>query len=247
MPPIDRREFLQYAAGAALGIAAGSTPVRPPGRPAVVCVFLRGGVDGLSLVVPHGDPLFYRRRPRIAIASRDVIDLNGYFGLHPALAPLRHWWDNGSLTIAPAAGFPSRTRSHLDAQERVDRWLERTGAVVVNSWGWDTHLNQRAALDARLHGLARELDAFARAADPRMRDVVVITISEFGRTVRENAYGGTDHGHATALLAFGGPVARGIRGGWPGLETESADIAVTTDVRDLFDAVAPLHTGASHA
>lgn len=242
---MDRREFL--AISGAVALARRPSP-RLDSRPAVVAVFLRGGVDGLSLVVPHGDPLLYEKRPRIAVPARDIIDLDGYFGLHPALAPLRHWWENGSLAIAPAAGFPSRVRSHLDGQQRVEQWLDHIGAVRWDSWGWDTHLDQRAtdgAFAARLRRLALDLDALARGLGSRMRDTVIITVSEFGRTVGENAFGGTDHGHATAVLAIGGPVrGRAIVGTWPGGGLERDDVAVTTDTRDLFGAVVPLHTGA---
>jgi uncharacterized protein (DUF1501 family) len=239
---MGRREFLAIGSAAVLGARVA---VRPSGQPAVVAVFLRGGVDGLSLVVPHGDPLLYQKRPRLAIPARGIIDLDGYFGLHPALAPLRHWWDTGSLAIAPAAGFPSRVRSHVDGQQRVEQWLDRIGAERWDSWGWDTHLDQRSggAFDARLRRLAVDLDAFARDRSSRMRDTVIITVSEFGRTVGENAFGGTDHGHATVLLAFGGPVrGRAIVGTWPGLARH--DVAVTADTRDLFGAMVPLHTGA---
>lgn len=240
------------AIGSAVAVGAPvRPPVRPSARPTVVAVFLRGGVDGLSLVVPHGDRLLYEKRPRIAVPARRVIDLDGYFGLHPALEPLRHWWDNGSLAVAPAAGFPSRVRSHLEGQQRVERWLDRIGAVRWDSWGWDTHLEQGVTdgvFAARLRRLALDVDAYARDLGSRMRDTVILTVSEFGRTIGENSCGGTDHGHATALLAFGGPVRAGGRGGgaivggWPGLERD--DLAVTSDARDLFAAVVPLHTGA---
>src|SRR5439155_21075750 len=65
----------------------------PPNRPILVCLFQRGAVDGLNMIVPHGDALYYRERPRIAVPATDVIDLDGYFGLHPRLAPLKPWWD----------------------------------------------------------------------------------------------------------------------------------------------------------
>jgi len=83
----------------------------------------------------------------------------------------------------------------------------------------------------------------------RMRSVVVLTMSEFGRTIRENGNGGTDHGHATAMLVLGGPVNGGrVLGRWPGLDSssrfEGRDVAVTTDFRDLFAEVLARHLGA---
>ena len=82
-----------------------------------------------------------------------------------------------------------------------------------------------------------------------MRDVVVLTMSEFGRTIRENGNVGTDHGHATAMFALGGPVNGGkVLGKWPGLDPatrfEGRDLAVTTDFRDLFGEILTRHLGA---
>lgn len=256
MPEIDRRAFIQTGASALLSLGVVRPAVRPSDRPTLVCLFLRGGVDGLSMIVPHGDALYYQARPRTAIPASNVIDLDGYFGLHKSLAALKPFWDDGRLTVIPAAGCPETTRSHLEAQRRIDAMLARRGAVtcatlahvgrlidtgrapppaiaVVNVGGWDTHLNQGACvgrLATRLQQLSRDIAAFAQ----RRRGVTILTISEFGRTVAENRNGGTDHGHATAMLALGDlPRARGgVWGSWPGLGT--ADVAVTTDFRELF-------------
>ena len=119
--------------------------------------------------------------------------------------------------------------------------------------GWDTHVNQGASegqLAARLKELGDGLAAFARDLGERMRDVVVLTMSEFGRTVRENGNSGTDHGHATAMLVMGGPVSGGrVLGRWPGLDPaqrfEGRDVAVTTDFRDLFGEILARHFGAT--
>jgi len=371
--------FLARAAFAAtrLGAHASTGPV-------LVCLFQRGAVDGLNMIVPHGDRIYYDERPRIAIPARDVVNLDGYFGLHPSLAALKPLWDNKSLAIIHAAGSPDSTRSHFDAQDYMesgtpgrkatpDGWLNRycehdrdhlatpfravafgprlprilagtapslaiqdlqafglrapepardrltgafeqlyagaaTGLLASSSQeafeaiqllkrvnptqyqpaggavyprgrlgtamlqiaqllkanvglrvafaevaGWDTHVNQGASdgqLAARLADLGQALAAFAQDLGDGMRDVVVLTMSEFGRTIRENGSRGTDHGHATAMMALGGPVNGGkVLGRWPGLDPaqrfEGRDVAVTTDFRDLFGEVLASHMRAT--
>jgi len=358
-------------------------PLTASDRPTLVCLFQRGAVDGLNMIVPHGDPLYYRERPRIAVPQTDVVDLDGYFGLHPRLAALKPLWDNKSLAAIHAVGSPDSTRSHFDAQDYMesgtpgvkatsDGWLNRycehdrehqqtpfravafsarlprilagsapslaiddlqafglrapgaardrltrafeelyagaaTGLVSTSSQeafaavqqlkqanpaqyqpangaayprgrfghallqiaqlikadvglhvafadvtGWDTHVNQGASegqLAARLAEFGGALAAFAQDLGERMRDVVVLTMSEFGRTIQENGNSGTDHGHATAMLVLGGPVNGGkVLGEWPGLDPaqrfEGRDVAVTTDFRDLFAEVLARHLGA---
>jgi uncharacterized protein (DUF1501 family) len=376
--------FLDRAAYA----LAGTPGARATGR-TLVCLFQRGAVDGLSMVVPHGDAHYYRERPRIAIPRNTLVDLDGHFGLHPALAPLKPFWDSGSLAAVQAVGSPDVTRSHFDAQDYMesgtpgvkstpDGWANRycrhnqehrdtpfravafgpqlprilagtapalaiddlrtfgvgnrapangraasekltrafealyegtaTGLLATSAeesfeairmlrtanpsaqrpgagaeyprgrlgqslmqiaqlikadlgveiafadmGGWDTHINQGAdqgQLAARLRELGGALAAFATDLGERMRDVCVLTMSEFGRTVRENGNGGTDHGHGTSMLVMGGSV-RGKRvvGRWPGLDPaerfEGRDVAVTTDFRDLFGEVLTRHLGTS--
>ena len=354
-------------------------------RPILVCLFQRGAVDGLNMIVPHGDPIYYQERPRIAVPEKDVLDLDGYFGLHPGLAALKPLWEAKTLAAIHAIGSPDATRSHFDAQDYMesgtpgvkatpDGWLNRycqhdrehqdtpfravafgpqlprilagtapslaiddlqafglrapqpaardrltrafeelyagsaTGLLSTSSreafdavqmlkrldpgqyrpangadyprgrlgkalleiaqlikadiglqvafadvTGWDTHVNQGATegqLAGRLGELGEALAAFTRDVGERMRDVVVLTMSEFGRTVRENGSSGTDHGHATAMLVLGGPVQGGrVLGKWPGLDPaqrfEGRDVAVTTDFRDLFAELLARHLGAT--
>jgi uncharacterized protein (DUF1501 family) len=353
-------------------------------RPTLVCLFQRGAVDGLSMVVPHGDREYYAERQRIAIPREQLVDLDGHFGLHPRLAPLAPLWKAGSLAVVQAVGSPDSTRSHFDAQDYMetgtpgekatrDGWLNRvcqhdrehadtpfkavafgpqlpralagsaptlaiddlrafgvkapgagardrltrafeelyegsaTGLLASSSaegfeavqmlrqadpgryepangadyppgrlgrslmqiaqlikadlgleiafadaGGWDTHVNQgsdQGQLAGRLDELGRALAAFAQDLGDRLADVVVLTMSEFGRTVRENGTGGTDHGHATAMFVLGGGVRGGrVLGRWPGLDPaqryEGRDLAVTTDFRDLFGEVVSAHLGA---
>lgn len=380
------------------------------GKKTLICVFQRGAVDGLNTVVPFGDAGYARGRRSIAVPAPTraagpggAIDLDGFFGLHPALEPLADLYRRGDLAALHAVGSPHPTRSHFDAQEYMetavpgdksvaDGWLNRAlaasspdgcaacrgrtladgpahaadhatgqralgaaalrgialgsalpkalrgthpalaipdldglglpggseasfarlwraeeGDVVagaadeafealarlreadpggyrpapgvayprgpfggalrqvaqlvksdvgveiafVDVGGWDTHVAQGGAegqLANRFSELGRGLRALHDDLGDRMEDVVVLTMSEFGRTVAENGSGGTDHGHATCMLAMGGGVRGGrVHGRWPGLARESLyegrDLAVTTDFRDLFAEVADRHLG----
>ena len=106
----------------------------------LICLFQRGAADALNIVVPHGDAAYYALRPNIAIArpgaDGGAIDLDGFFGLHPAMSPLKPLWDRGLLAPVHAVGSPSATRSHFDAQDFMesgtpdvkgtpDGWLNR--------------------------------------------------------------------------------------------------------------------------
>jgi uncharacterized protein (DUF1501 family) len=120
--------------------------------------------------------------------------------------------------------------------------------------GWDTHVNQGGAngqLANRLGDFARSIAALVTDLGDRMADVVILTMSEFGRTVRQNGNGGTDHGHAGAMFVVGGSVQGGRRvfGRWPGLEPEQLyegrDLALTTDFRTIFAEIVGKHLGAA--
>src|SRR5687768_8296478 len=112
----------------------------------LICLFQRGAADALNIVVPHGERAYYGMRPSIAIpqpsrgAVGGALDLDGFFGLHPSLAPLKPLWDRGMLAPVHAVGSPSATRSHFDAQDYMetatpdvkgtrDGWLNRYLAV----------------------------------------------------------------------------------------------------------------------
>jgi uncharacterized protein (DUF1501 family) len=383
-PMLTRRALLK---GGACALAAVAAPPRFLARAALaadarrqvlVAVFQRGAVDGLSMVVPYGDRDYAGARASIAI--RAPIDLDGFFGLHPTLAPLAGLWQSRTLAVVHACGSPDNTRSHFDAQDYMesgtpgvkstpDGWLARAaatrpspaspfravglgptlpralrgeaGAISLASLdrfdvrasgeataarrgfeslyaqtvhdllhgtgretfeavrmlkranasrlapannaeyprsrlgqslrqiaqliradvgleiaftdadGWDTHVGQGAEqgqLAARLRDFGASLAAFTQDLGDRMSDVVVLTMSEFGRTVAENGNRGTDHGHATAMLLLGGGVRGGrVYGRWPGLAREqlyeARDLAVTTDFRALFAEVAGRHLG----
>jgi uncharacterized protein (DUF1501 family) len=346
-------------------------------RRVLVAIFQRGAVDALNMVVPHGEKAYYNYRPAIAVPRERVIDLDGHFGLHPALAPLKSAWDSRQLAIVHAVGSPDATRSHFDAQDYMesgtpgvkstrDGWLNRAlpkdappspvravsmgpalartlrgsqPAVAVQSLdsfrvaesakfeemyaraadkplaaagrdtfeavkliesirkqayspangaeypngrfgqslrqigqlikadvglevafadlgGWDHHVNEVGATidQGPLANLLREfggaLAAFHRDLENRLDDVVIVTMSEFGRTARENGNRGTDHGHGGAMLMLGGRVNGGrVLGDWPGLAPEQLyegrDLAVTTDFRDALGEVVAGHLGAA--
>ena len=392
---LSRRIFLRNAALAMVG--AGSAPLwlqraalasDTPGRrrKILVAIFQRGAADGLNVVVPHGEKRYYEMRPTISVprpspanAADSAIDLDGFFGLHPSLAPLKPLWDREQLAIVHAAGSPDPTRSHFDAQDYMesgtpgfkatsDGWLNRAlppaagtpspvravslgpvlaralkgknGAVAVENLGnfsirdaaasrvlesmyrgtddqilggtgretfeavallrsigktpyqpsagadyprgkfgdsmrqiaqlikadvgvevafadiggWDHHVNEMGPkasvgqLATRLSEFGSSLAAFYQDLGDRMGDIVVVTMSEFGRTARENGNRGTDHGHANAMFLMGGPVKGGkVYGEWPGLDPEQLyqqrDLALTTDFRDVLGEAVRSHLG----
>src|SRR2546423_3191378 len=337
-------------------LAQGRAPLTGGRRKTLIAIFQRGAVDGLNMVVPHGEKNYYEFRPTLAVprkgdAGEAVVDLDGFFGLHPALAGFKPLWDAKHLAIVHAVGSPDNTRSHFDAQDYMesgtpglkataDGWLNRFlqaqtdpkaspfravaltqnlprvlqgraptlaisnlndfsvcagqySAAVQGSFediyeqaagdalkgtgretfeaidflkrvnpqqykpengaqyprtqfgnallqiaqlikanvglevaftdigGWDTHVNEgsaRGQLALRLTEFGQGITALYQDLGQRMDDVCILTMSEFGRTVRENGNRGTDHGHANAMFIIGGAVRGGrVHGQWPGL------------------------------
>jgi uncharacterized protein (DUF1501 family) len=149
----------------------------------------------------------------------------------------------------PAGEF-GRSLRQIAQLIRADAGVE---VAFADLGGWDTHVGQGGAdgqLARRLRELALGIRALHDDLGERMEDVVILTMSEFGRTVAENGTGGTDHGHANCMLALGGSVAGGrVLGDWPGLEPEQLhdgrDLRVTTDFRDVFAEVAGKQLGAT--
>jgi uncharacterized protein (DUF1501 family) len=358
-------------------------------RKTLIAIFQRGAVDGLNVVVPYGESNYYNLRPNIAIpkpngGAEAALNLDGFFGLHPALAGFKPLWDSKRLAIVHAAGSPDNTRSHFDAQDYMesgtpgvkstqDGWLNRflqsktdpqkslfravsmtqqmpramqgkaptiamanladfniragqSSAAVQGGFeamydqavndtlrgtgketfeainylkqvnpaqykvengatypqtpfgnslrqiaqlikagvglevaftdvgGWDTHVNegnQQGQLSNLLRQFSNAIAALYTDLGQRMDDVVILTMSEFGRTVKENGNRGTDHGHANAMFVVGNTVRGGkVYGDWPGLKTdqlyEGRDLALTTDFRDVFSEVAQKHLGATN-
>jgi uncharacterized protein (DUF1501 family) len=355
-----------------------------PRKKILVAIFQRGAADGLNVIVPHAEKAYYSLRPTIAVprpgnGEGAAIDLDGFFGLNPALASLKPLYDNQHLAIVDAVGSPDPTRSHFDAQDYMesgtpglkataDGWMNRAlpknrekssplravslgpvlpramrgdrSAIAVQNvgdfqvrnqpasqafeklymdskdpvlqatgretfeavalldsvrkqnytpssgaeyprgrfgdslrqvaqlikadvgvemafadlGGWDHHVNEigQNASQGQLPNLLREfgqaLSAFWSDLGDRMNDVVLVTMSEFGRTARENGNRGTDHGHANCMFVMGGAVKGGkVYGRWPGLESEQLyegrDLALTTDFRDVLGELVARHIG----
>jgi uncharacterized protein (DUF1501 family) len=175
----------------------------------------------------------------IARAGRDALD---------AVDALRA---AGALRPRELGGFEGRLGSQLETVARVARADLGLAAACVDVQGWDTHIRQGAAEGAlaRAAGeLAKGLAAFLRALESRMDDVLVLVVTEFGRTVEPNGSGGTDHGRASVALALGGAVAGGrVYGHWPGVAPEAREdgryLRVTTDGRHVL-AEGARHLGA---
>ncbi len=147
---MNRRKFLLltgiFGTSAVFGIGSHgwfakdfATATNSPKR--LIAIFLRGAVDGLNVVVPYGDSAYYDARPLIAIAppnqASGALDLDGHFGLHPALAPLMPLWQQGSLAFVHASGSQDKTRSHFDAQDYME---SGTPGIKTTQDGWMNRL-----------------------------------------------------------------------------------------------------------
>jgi uncharacterized protein (DUF1501 family) len=389
---ITRRVFLHNSALAVVGTAAVPSfltraafgaPEGNTRNKRLVVIFQRGAADGLNIVVPHAEPQYYAMRPSINIPRKAVIDLDGFFGLHPSLAAFQPLWQQRHLAIVHASGSPDPTRSHFDAQDFMesgtpglkatdDGWLNRSlhtmpeaspkspfraialgpslprilsgsePAVAMNNindftvggrgpkpspaasafqamydhsldtvlhttgeetfdavrmlkaadpgkytpapganyprgrfgdslrqlaqlikanlgvqvafadiGGWDHHVNEGATegqIANVLRDFSQSLAAFWTDLGDLGEDTVVVTMSEFGRTARENGNRGTDHGHANVMFVLGGPVKGGkVYGRWPGLDQsqlyEGRDLALTTDFRQVIGEAVARHMG----
>lgn len=345
-------------------------------RQRLIVIFLRGAVDGLNVVVPYSETAYYQARPQIAIPQPGkeggALDLDGRFGLHPALAPLMPEWQQSSLAFVHACGSPDPTRSHFDAQQYMenatpgdkhtqDGWMNRLLGVIsqktpiqavsvgeTTPWifsgrmpvaniasgrnasrplaiddrpqlaaafdqlyggndaisqtyrqgrmahqailndldsemnlanngaplpdgfasdaqrlaqlmvkdpriqlgfmalgGWDTHVNQgstQGQLARNLKKLGSGLATLVNGLGSVYQNTTIVVMSEFGRTVKQNDNGGTDHGHGNVMWVLGGKIRGGkVYGEWPGLSTaqlyQGRDLAITTDFRDVISAV----------
>jgi uncharacterized protein (DUF1501 family) len=181
----SRRLFLKSGAMAMLslgfapafvGRAAAAAATR---RKLLITIFQRGAVDGLNMVVPYGEPAYYALRRSIAIArpgqANGAIDLDGFFGLHPAAAPLKPLWDNRSLAIVHACGSPDATRSHFDAQDYME---SATPGVKSTRDGWLNRYLQGGTDRNPLRGVAvtRQMP---RTLQGRAPSLAVGSVDEF--------------------------------------------------------------------
>ncbi len=138
---INRRFFLHKGALAVAGTTAmpnflvRSVLAQAAGAPGqrLVVVFQRGAADGLNVVVPYQEKNYYRMRPSIAIPQNQVVDLDGFFGLHPSLAAFKPLYAAGNLAIVHACGSPDMSRSHFDAQDFME---SGTPGVKITEDGW---------------------------------------------------------------------------------------------------------------
>jgi uncharacterized protein (DUF1501 family) len=157
--------------------------------------------------------------------------------------PQQHQPANGA--VYPRSAF-GQSLFQIAQLIKADIGLE---AAFADVGGWDTHANQgasRGQLAFRLQDFSQGITALYKDLGERMRNIVILTMTEFGRTIRQNGSGGTDHGHASCLFALGGPVKGGkVYGRWPGLAAEQLyegrDLALTTDFRDVFAEVVKRH------
>jgi uncharacterized protein (DUF1501 family) len=196
--------------------------------------FIRRGLE--ALYAGSGDPLLAAP----ALETFQAIDL-----LRQA-DPARYEPDEGA---AYPRAEPGRSLLQVAQLIKAGVGLE---IAFVEGGGWDHHVNEggaRGLLANQLRPFGRALAAFARDLGDRLEDVVLVTLTEFGRTAAENGNRGTDHGHASVMLLMGGTVKGGaVHGPWPGLDRErlfeGRDLALTTDFRDVLAEVLTVHLGA---
>jgi uncharacterized protein (DUF1501 family) len=232
---LSRRGFLgrALATGALAGLAGAGLDTRLAfADPAytgdtLVVLSLRGGFDGLSVVVPHGDPAYYQARPGIGVPRAQLLGADSMFGLHPALAPLLPFWQGGTLGAVHAVGQSDPTRSHFAAMEEMERaapgtslrtgWIDRMlgvrgvsgvfGGVAVGSAlapralagpGPDLALNSIDSFDLYGDGdLAGALRTMYADAPPAVAAPANATLAAVGTTTRLKEAGYTPAGGAT--------------------------------------------------
>lgn len=355
-----RRAFLKASGIALFSASVGGNPLlltrtaravpKPElfrNRKVLVTIFQRGAMDGLMAVPKFNDPMLAKFRPRLRMSAAHsagdaaIIDLDGTFGLHPALSSFASLYKEQRLAIVHGVGSPHTTRSHFDAQDYMETgtpgqkgtgsgWLNRAYGLMkhgaspfravsmtpalprllsgdapalaisnlkefgvrpmgvldskpkndvvypksplgqslryiaqliktdvgievafAESGGWDTHVQQGTANGAfarHARDLSQSITAFWNDLGAFQDDVVLMTMTEFGRAVHENSSGGTDHGRASCFFVLGNNVAGGkVYGSVPELVPEELeegrDLPVTTDFRSVFSAVASKQLG----
>jgi uncharacterized protein (DUF1501 family) len=166
---MNRRFFLHKGALAVAGTAAmpnflvRSVLAQAGSKPGqkLVVIFQRGAADGLNVVVPYQEKNYYKMRPSIAIPQKQVLDLDGFFGLHPSLSPFKPLYDQGQLAIVHACGSPDMSRSHFDAQDYME---SGTPGVKGTDDGWLNRALQAEDLVHRCSGTCEAHTAFRALA-----------------------------------------------------------------------------------
>jgi len=187
----SRRVFLKQ--GACAFVSLGFAPsfltrtafaAGASGRPKLlIAIFQRGAVDGLSVIVPFGDPDYYRARPSIAIARPNggehaSIDLDGFFALNPRLQPLKPLWDARQLAVVHACGSPDSTRSHFDAQDYMET---ATPGVKNTTDGWlNRYLHAKQTSDATPFRAVALTPQLPRTLQGSAAALAVTQIGQFG-------------------------------------------------------------------
>ncbi|HEV2826432.1 MAG TPA: DUF1501 domain-containing protein [Pyrinomonadaceae bacterium] len=166
-------------------VALGQNRERQNGgrRKTLIAIFQRGAVDGLNMVVPHGERSYYDLRPSIAIAkpqagnTESAIDLDGFFGLHPSLAQFKPLWDSKRLAIVHAAGSPANTRSHFDAQDYME---SATPDVKSTADGWlNRYLQSKADPERSLFRAVSLTQTMPRVLQGRAPAIAMSNLADF--------------------------------------------------------------------
>ncbi|HEX8422749.1 MAG TPA: hypothetical protein VF634_05020, partial [Pyrinomonadaceae bacterium] len=192
-------------------------------RKTLIAVFQRGAVDGLNMVVPHGEKNYYALRPSIAIAqpgrgasNESVIDLDGFFGLHPSLSGFKPMWEAKRLAVVHAAGSPDNTRSHFDAQDYMEAG---TPGVKSTRDGWlNRHLQtKRDANESSLFRAVSMTQNLPRALQGRAPALAISNLADF----RVRA----------------GSLSASVQGGFESIYDEGVKDALRGAGRETFEAV----------
>lgn len=239
-------------------ISQGSTPARIFAGPAPVASLGLGpkAMDRRAIDNPAmqaGLAKLYANDPSLNATLRDTTE--GRSEMARSMAAVER--EPKSMDPSADAGAQSARSFAADARRlgQLIRKDPHTQLAFTSVGGWDTHVNQGGAqgqLANKLAALGEGLDALAIGLGDALKDSVIVVLSEFGRTVRQNGNGGTDHGRGNVVWLLGGPVAGGqVLGEWPGLDTaalaDGRDLAVRTDFRRVLAPVLQRHLGLNDA
>jgi uncharacterized protein (DUF1501 family) len=239
-------------------ISQGSTPPRIFAGPAPVAslglgpkAMARRAIDNPALQA--GLAKLYANDPVLNATLHDTTE--GRSEMARSMAAVEH--EPKSMDPSADAGAQSARSFAADARRLglLIRKDAHTQLAFTSVGGWDTHVNQGGAqgpLANKLASLGLGLDALAAGLGDALQDTVIVVMSEFGRTVRQNGTGGTDHGRGNVMWLLGGPVAGGrVLGEWPGLDpaalADGRDLAVRTDFRQVLAPVLQRHLGLNDA